>query len=95
MFYHNCYVYTYVILCILDVNNKRDIGQGKLCYHSLTKALATRTWRATTVPWVNGHLLWPVTCVISQLLCRVNVPVSDRHLPDAASGQSNVKFCPC
>ena len=30
-----------------------------------------------------------------QLLCRVNVPVSDGHLPDAASGQSNVRSCPC
>ena len=47
------------------------------------------------VPWVNGHLLWPSTFAMYQLLCRVNVPVSDGHLPDAASGQSNVRSCPC
>ena len=45
------------------------------------------------VPWVNGHLLWPATFAMYQILCHVNVPASG-HLPDAASGQSNVTSCP-
>ena len=41
------------------------------------------------------ELLWPATFAMYQLLCRVNVPVSGGHLPDAPSGQSNVISCPC
>ena len=58
----------------------------------------THTLICTVVPATAGPLgervLWPATFAMYQLLSRVN-PVSDGHLPDAASGQSNVRFCPC